>query len=169
MTKGKSEHVGYYLFKIILSLVSLRHPDVIEEININLLEDLREAVGFENSSDTWLMYTDKILEHIHRNVNLWTPVTDELCIFSTILLHSNQAFGKNLKSIGSILTEALDSQCNAEMRLKIFYDLAVTFENKEVIFTKAHNPTLFLENLIQGKLFENSEYCYEKQSTSLVC
>lgn len=140
------------MFKICVTLLSLRHPENKEKIGTNIFEELTKAVDLNGSKELWSLYTGRLLKHINRNVKLWTTVTEEECIFVTILLECGEAFGENLNLIGDILVEQLDVENSAETRLKTFHILATVFEQKELIFCNTHGSTEFLERLIQGKI-----------------
>ncbi|KAG5899350.1 hypothetical protein JTB14_036839 [Gonioctena quinquepunctata] len=148
-TYGTENSTGYYLFKIIVTTLSLKHPDNEAQLNDSTFDSLKTALNQNDAQDLWTLYTGTLLNHINKNPKVWTTVTDQACIFLTIVGQSNEAFGLNLDVIGDILSEVLDTQCEAEMRLRTFYVLASAFEKKEIIFKKSKDLTKFLEGLIQ--------------------
>lgn len=60
------------------------------------------------------------------------------------------AFGENLDIIGDILTETMDTEADAEARLKTFVALSTALENKDKIFKNAKDLNGFLEKLVSG-------------------
>lgn len=134
-----------------MTLIALRHPDNRDKITLEIFDHLTKAVKLNGTKDLWSLYTGQLLKHIHRNVKLWTTVTEEECIFVTILLEAKEALGENLEIIGDILTEQLDVENDAETRLKTFHVIGTVFEQKEIIFKNTNGLTEFLERLIQGK------------------
>lgn len=154
-SKGTIDSTAYNLFKISVTLISLKHPDNKEKITSDIFDELTKKLHLNDTNELWSLYTGQLLQHIHRNVSLWTTVTDEECIFVTILLESRAAFGENLDVIGDILIEQLNVENDAETRLKTFHVLATVFEQKEIIFQNAAALTEFLERLITGKVFRN--------------
>lgn len=152
-SKGTTDTTAYNLFKIYVSVISLRHPDNKDRITTDLFHELTKKVDLNGTKELWSLYTGPLLQHIHKNVSLWTTVTDEECIFVTILLESREAFGENLDVIGDILIEQLNVENDAEARLKTFHVLATVFEQKEIIFQSTTGLTEFLERLITGNIY----------------
>lgn len=64
--------------------------------------------------------------------------------------HLGEAFGENLDIIADILVKTLDTETDAEARLKTFVALSVAFENKDKIFKNAKNLNEFLEKIVSG-------------------
>lgn len=61
-----------------------------------------------------------------------------------------QGFGENLDIIGDILIKTLDTEADAESRLKTFVALSTALENKDKIFRNATDLNDFLEKLVSG-------------------
>ncbi|XP_028155551.1 dynein axonemal assembly factor 5 [Diabrotica virgifera virgifera] len=141
---------GYYLFKIAISIFALKHPENNDKIkDEEVLDAITKALRLENSQQLWSLYSPKVLNHINKNPNLWVTVSEEECIFLTVLTNMKESFGQNLEVIKDILVQALDTECDAESRLKIFYVLATLFEKKDIIFANGQEITGFLEKLVQ--------------------
>ncbi|XP_030754377.1 dynein assembly factor 5, axonemal [Sitophilus oryzae] len=140
---------GYHLFKIITSLMSLKDPNNAEELTIKLYEYLAKCLGFSDTEECLLKYSNELFIHINTSPKSWTVMTDNACIFLCLLEECQTAFGVNLDIISEILIKVLDNETDAELRLKTFYSLASVFENKDIIFQKAENLTSFLEKLIE--------------------
>lgn len=56
--------------------------------------------------------------------------------------------------IGDILIKTLDTDADAESRLKTFMALSTALENKDVVFKNAKDLNSFLEVLISGIVTE---------------
>lgn len=139
--------VKYYLFKIIIVIISLRDVDNCS-ITVAFLDPLYKALKFPDSESLWSAFTPRLLTEINTDPKSWTVVTAQRCIFETVLLHSNTAFGENLKMIANILLDALDPVADVESRLKTFWALSEAFDNKSVIFKKASHLTEFFARLV---------------------
>nr|CAI5857256.1 unnamed protein product [Callosobruchus analis] len=149
-TEGTKNNTGYYLFKIVVTLLALRHIENKEKITISLIDNLKDTLQVKSCKDIWYLYTGRLLQNIKMNPETWTPVTDEACIFLTTMELCDEAFGENLEVIGDMLVKLLDTETDAEMRLKAFYILANIFERKAVTIEKSSEATLFLERMIKG-------------------
>lgn len=145
---GIEDTTGYNLFKIITALISLRDPENSEILCSNLYEELAQTLGLQDKSSVFVKYSNKLFVHVNISPKLWTVVNEQACIFLTLLSESDDAFGVNLDIIGDILVELLDTETNAEMRLKTYYVLATVFEKKYVIFSRSEDLTSFLEQLV---------------------
>lgn len=148
---NKETDTGYNLFKIITTLIALKDPDHTDMLTSKLYEELADALHL-SSKEVLLEFSNKLFVHINTTPKLWTTVTESACIFLTLLAECEEAFGINLDIIADILIEILDTETDAEMRLKTFYVLATVFEKKDVIFKRAQDLTPFLEKLIMGNL-----------------
>ncbi|VEN39068.1 unnamed protein product, partial [Callosobruchus maculatus] len=148
-TEQTKNDTGYYLFKIVVTLLALRHIGNKEKITISLMDDLKDTLKVESHKDIWSLYTGRLLQNVQKNPETWTPVTDEACIFLTTIELCDEAFGENLELIGDILVKLLDIETDAEMRLKAFYILANVFERKGVTIEKSPEATQFLERMIK--------------------
>ncbi|CAG9865292.1 unnamed protein product [Phyllotreta striolata] len=147
---GTEGEAGYCLFKISTSVFALKHADNAEKIrDSDVMDRLKDCLKLESVQELYDLYAGRLLRHVNRNPELWTIVSEEECLFLSLLSHVNEAFGRNLDVIGEILSLSLDTQCDAESRLKIFYVLAGVFENKEAVFGRAENRAEFLEKLVQ--------------------
>lgn len=78
---------GKYLFKILVTVISLRHIDNVD-INISLLDGLTETLKLPSTQDLWCKYTRELLVDLNKDPKAWLAVTAERCIFETILLES---------------------------------------------------------------------------------
>ncbi|EFA07827.2 HEAT repeat-containing protein 2-like Protein [Tribolium castaneum] len=140
--------VGFHLFKILISVISLRDPEN-SHLTIELLEPLVSTLQFSGLDCLWGAYVGRLLGHIQNEPKSWLVTTPQRCIFETILLHSNSAFGENLPKIGEILAQSLHPEADPESRLKTFWALSTAFDNKSVIFRKSSDlVTEFFEKLI---------------------
>ncbi|CAG9767080.1 unnamed protein product [Ceutorhynchus assimilis] len=144
----KDTNTGYNIFKIITSLISLKDPENVDVLTPNLYEELAQSLQLPTKTDVLIKYSNKLFNHINQEPKLWTPVTEQACIFLTLLAECDEAFGINLDTIADILSQVLDGETEAEMRLKTFFVLAKVFENKDVIFKQATDLNDFLEKLI---------------------
>lgn len=140
---------GYNLLKIIISLISLKHQDNNEEINTILIEKLAMVLNI-STEELWTKYTNDLLNHVNNEPKSWTSVSDSACIFQTILTECGSCFGQNLPIIGDILTQSLDCDVDAELRLKLFCTLANCFENKSITFKGAEDLNDFFHKLIES-------------------
>ncbi|CAG9815936.1 unnamed protein product [Phaedon cochleariae] len=152
-THGTNNSTGYYLFKIIVIQLSLKHPEIDGKIIEDVLDELRASLELKYNREMWDLYTGRLLTEIGDNPRIWTTVSDHECVFLTVLSRCEEAFGKNLDAIGNILREVLDTEGDAESRLKTFYVLATVFEKKDVIFKDAVGLAVFLEKLIEVEIF----------------
>lgn len=141
---------GYSLFKVIATLLALKHEENTEiRIDCGVLDKLAAVLNC-TTDELWLRYTNDLLNHVNNEPKSWTCVNDSACIFQLILCECGPTLGGNLPLIASILVEALDCSVDAELRLKIFCILANCFENKEITFKHAQNVNEFLNQLIIG-------------------
>ncbi|XP_056631569.1 dynein axonemal assembly factor 5 isoform X1 [Diorhabda sublineata] len=148
--KDTDESIGFCLFKIAVSVFSLKHPDNLNKISdADILEELRKSLHLQSIQQLWKLYSPKLLNHVNKNPSLWVTVTEEECIFLFILTNMEEAFGENLEIIKDILVQALDIDCDCESRLKILYVLATLFEKKDIIFGTQRDVSGFLEKLVQ--------------------
>lgn len=154
--ENRSKSTGYNLFKISVTLLSLRHPDAVEGIFLEVFEDVKVALDLQSTNILWKLFTQPLLKHINTNPKIWTTVTDNACIFLTILCNSKEAFGENLDHIQLILNELFDTEADAELKLKTLYILANVFEEKDVFLRDAVNLTPFLEKIFKG-MYMNSK------------
>ncbi|CAH1977312.1 unnamed protein product [Acanthoscelides obtectus] len=148
-TGGIKDNTGYYLFKIIVTLLALRHNENKEKITESLMDDLRDTLKVDSCKDIWSLYTGRLLQNVQKNPESWTPVTDEACIFLTTIELCDEAFGENLEPVSNILEKLLDTEADSEMRLKTFYVLANIFERKCITFEKSPDAAQFLNRLIK--------------------
>ncbi|XP_018576048.1 dynein assembly factor 5, axonemal [Anoplophora glabripennis] len=147
--ENRSNTTTYNLFKIAVTLLSLRHPDTAEEIFLEVFDDIKITLDLQSTNILWKLYTQPLLKHININPKIWTTVTDNACIYLTILCHSKEAFGENLEYIQSILNELFDPEADAEMKLKTLYVLANIFEEKGVFLRNTVDLTPFFENMVK--------------------
>ncbi|XP_060523147.1 dynein axonemal assembly factor 5 isoform X2 [Cylas formicarius] len=147
-TSSPEDNAGYNFFKIITTLISLKDPENVD-INLQLYEDLATLLDLANKADLFCRYMNPLLLHINKSLKCWTAITDNACIFLTLISESNDAFATNQEILGDMLHEVLDSESDAELRLKVFYTLATLFDHKRDIF---RNSDGFFENLI-GDVF----------------
>ncbi|XP_076254146.1 dynein axonemal assembly factor 5 isoform X2 [Rhynchophorus ferrugineus] len=145
---NNNDDTGYYLFKIITSILALKDPDISEDITTVLYDDLAQCLNLSSKMEVLEIYSNRLLMHVNESPKTWTVVNEKACIFLLLLLETQGAFGLNLDIIGDILNEVLNEETNPEMRLKTFYVLASVFDNKDIIFLKAENKAKFLETLI---------------------
>lgn len=148
---SSEQDIGKYLFTVIVTLVSLRDVENNMSIDIALLDDLCKTLNLNSRYELWNKYVGYLLNNINKDPKSWMVVTAERCIFETVLLESGEAFGENLETIAEILIKTLDTEADAEARLKTFIALSTAFENKDTIFKNASNINTFLEVLISGK------------------
>ncbi|KAJ3645393.1 hypothetical protein Zmor_023056 [Zophobas morio] len=144
--KSGSE-VGFHLFKIVISVISLRDIEN-THFTIDLLQPLYKTLGFPYCDALWSAYAHRLLIHIATDPKSWLVVTSQRCIFETILLESNSAFGENLPTIANILIQTLNPEADPESRLKTFWALSTAFDHKSVIFEKSDDQTAFFAKLI---------------------
>lgn len=147
--QAKTEsNVGYHLFKILVTTIALRDIEN-THMGINLLENLRTTLNMENVTELWSSYLKKLLKEINIDPSVWTLVTTQCCIFELVLTESGEAFGEHLDDILPILKEVLDTNTDAECRLKMFLALTVAFEAKDTTLKKSSNLTQFFEEVIK--------------------
>lgn len=142
-------NMGYNLFKIVASLIALAHPDNLNIINSQLYLELHVALGTSKAPQE--LFANKLFMHINCAPKLWTLASDNACIFLTLLRDCGSGFSASMDLIGDILIEVLDTDSDAELRLKTFYVLANLFSQKDVLFSQAENVTTFMEKLVLGK------------------
>lgn len=158
---------GLHLFTILVTVVSLRNIDN-ESIDISLLDNLTKTLNLSSTQDLWCKYTRNVLIALNKDPQAWLVVTPERCILETVLMESGavykignsfvdfilhtlgEALGENLDIIGEILTKTLDTEADAEARLKTFVALSVALENKDKVFRNAKDLNEFLETLVSG-------------------
>lgn len=164
---------GKHLFTILVTLISLKDPENIC-IDISCMQKLTKVLGMDSNNELWSKYCGVLLNDIKKDPKSWTLVSAERCIFETIVLESGnynlqtymykeiitfsslfvfveEAFGQNLRIIAEILVNALDTEADAESRLKIFMALTTVMDNKQVMFKNANEDlAVFLETLVTG-------------------
>ncbi|XP_019867844.2 dynein axonemal assembly factor 5 isoform X2 [Aethina tumida] len=142
------ENTSYYLFKVIVILLALRDRENEELISSDLFEHLAKDLHLKDDQELWNKYTRQLLQDINIEPKLWTKITDECCIFLTILTECHEAFGKNLDLISEILLGALNTEADGEQRLNTLFHLSEVFNDKDKLFKNTENVTPFLEKLI---------------------
>lgn len=152
--ENKSNTASYNLFKVVVTLLSLRHPDSTEDVFLEIFEGVKDALALQNTAILWKLYTQPLLKHINTNPEIWTTVNDNACIFLTILCKSREAFGENLGHIQLILNKLFDKETDDEMKLKTLYILANVFQERDVFLKNAANLTTFLEKMLSGMYME---------------
>ncbi|ENN76488.1 hypothetical protein YQE_06941, partial [Dendroctonus ponderosae] len=141
-------NMGYSLFKIVTSLIALAHPDNLNIINSQLYSELHAALGTSKTPQE--LFANQLFMHINCAPKLWTLASDNACIFLTLLRYCGSGFSASMEVIGDILIEVLDTDSDAELRLKTFYLLADLFSQKEALFSQAENVNPFMEKLVLG-------------------
>ncbi|KRT85897.1 HEAT domain-containing protein [Oryctes borbonicus] len=146
--KVDTSDFGKHLFTILITLISLKDAENVS-IDASHLQKLSEVLNLESKHELWKKYCGFLLTSIKKDPKSWTAVSAESCIFETILLQSEEAFGENLPILGEILVNALDMDVDAECRLKTFIALTTAMDNKQIIFKNAEEElSQFLETLV---------------------
>ncbi|XP_050298226.1 dynein axonemal assembly factor 5 [Anthonomus grandis grandis] len=140
--------ISYNLFKIVTTLISLRSCDNSDIITEKLYEELAHSLGFTGKADLMISSANKLFNHLNNNPKLWTPISENACIFLTLMSEIDLALGVNLDIIGVILSEVLDNQTDAELRLKVFHSLTIVFEKYGGVLVNDEHFVGFLEKLI---------------------
>lgn len=148
----ETNELGEYIFRTIVTVISLRDSQNNDLFDFSLLEELKKAFGFLSISHIWSEYSPNLLRRINTDPLSWTPVTVERCIFETFLLESGEAFGENLCEIGNILEKTLDTDADPESRLKTFVALSTALDFKDKVFKNARDLNAFLQKLLSQVL-----------------
>ncbi|KAK5640753.1 hypothetical protein RI129_009300 [Pyrocoelia pectoralis] len=138
----EKNELGEYIFRTIVTVISLRDSQNNDLFDFSLLEELQKSFGFLSISHIWSEYSPNLLRRINTDPISWTPVTVERCIFESFLLESGEAFGENLCEIGNILAKTLDTDADPESRLKTFVALSTALDSKDELLSQVLVPTL---------------------------
>ncbi|KAJ8911640.1 hypothetical protein NQ315_005985 [Exocentrus adspersus] len=142
--KTASNTTGFNMFKAVVTLLSLRHPDIEEDMFLKVLEDIAVCLDVKDSDLLWRLYTLRLLEHINNTSTIWTITSDNACMFLTILYNSKGTFLENWKCIEVILNKVFDNETDAELKLKTLCILADIFQEKDMLLKDTENLNLFL-------------------------